>query len=70
MIFNDLGLIYSIYSNLISYITNSMEGYGDYEYVDDLVAYIYNIKFKEKLKNTKDIEGVNKFLLEVLKGEI
>ena len=70
MIFNDLGLIYSIYSNLISYITNSMEGYGDYEYVDDLVAYIYNIKFKEKLKNTKDIEGLNKFLLEVLKGEI
>ena len=65
-----MGLIYSIYSNLISYITNSMEGYGDYEYVDDLVAYIYNIKFKEKLKNTKDIEGLNKFLLEVLKGEI
>lgn len=70
IIFNDLGLIDPIYSNLISYITSSIEGYGEYEEVDDLVNHIHSIKFKEKLKNTKDIEGVNKFLLEVLKGEI
>lgn len=70
IIFNDLGLIYPIYSNLISYITSSIEGYGEYEEVDDLVNHIHSIKFKEKLKNTKDIEGINKFLLEVLKGEI
>ena len=70
MIFNDLGLIYPIYSNLISYITSSIEGYGEYEEVDDLVNHIYSIKFKEKLDITKNIEGINKFLLEVLKGEI
>ena len=70
IIFNDLGLIYPIYSNLISYITSSIEGYGEYEEVDDLVNHIYSIKFKEKLDITKNIEGINKFLLEVLKGEI
>lgn len=70
IIFNDLGLIYPIYSNLISYITSSIEGYGEYEEVDDLVNHIHSIKFKEKLDITKNIEGINKFLLEVLKGEI
>lgn len=70
LIFNDLGLIYPIYSNLISYFTNSIEGYGDYDYVDELVRYLYQIKFEESLEVNQNLKDINKFLLEVLKGEM
>ena len=70
LIFNDLGLIYPIYSNLISYFTNSIEGYGDYDCVDELVRYLYQIKFEESLEVNQNLKDINKFLLEVLKGEM